>query len=431
MTSGLTLVLIVAAAYLAARIAFRYLAQRFMITSGAEYLVLGILLGPHVSGLMSASVVDSFGPFMTLAIGWMGAVIGVQFFLPQLIRIRATFYQVAFLESILSFAVIGGVLALTLAVVYPDLRLSDTILPAAALAAIGTASSLTGVAVAVRRASGQRALLRQLQVATGMDAAIAITGFGLLLCILHVPPPGDVRAPTPTEWAVLCVGIGALGGALFHLFLGRERNPDRLFIALTGAITLASGAAGYLRLSPLLPTMIIGAILVNTSKSREEVKTVLMSVQQPLYFVLLIFAGAAWRPTTAGGWVIPVGIFFVTRILAKLGSARLSARVSGMLPALGPDWGRALLGQGALAVAIALNYRIYDDSLLPNVVFTAAIASVLLTDLTSAHFVQSAVRRLTHRREKERASRGAARVVTAETPSAESAAIDAPRAEGT
>lgn len=428
MTSGLTLILIVAAAYLAARIAFRYLAQRFMITSGAEYLVLGILLGPHVSGLMSASVVDSFGPFMTLAIGWMGAVIGVQFFLPQMLRIRATFYQVAFLESILSFAVIGGVLALTLAIIY-DLPLNGTILPAAALAAIGTASSLTGVALAARRSSGQRALLRQLQVTTGMDAAIAITGFGLLLCILHVPPPREIRPPTPTEWAVICFGIGGFGGALFHLFLGRERNPDRLFIALTGAITLASGAAAYLRLSPLLPTMIIGAILVNTSKSREEVKTVLMSVQQPLYFVLLIFAGAAWRPTTARGWIIPVGIFFCTRILAKLGSARLSARVSGMLPALGPDWGRALLGQGALAVAIALNYRIYDNSLLPNVVFTAAIASVLLTDLTSAHFVQSAVRRLTHRREKERAERGTPVVAAAETAKADPTRIDAPRPE--
>lgn len=430
MSSGLILILIVAAAYLAARIAFRYLAQRFMITSGAEYLVLGILLGPHVSGLMSASVVDSFGPFMTLAIGWMGAVIGVQFFLPQMLRIRATFYQVAFLESLLSFAVIGAVLALTLAIIY-DLPLAGTILPATALAAIGTASSLTGVALAARRASGQRALLRQLQVTTGMDAAIAITGFGLLLCILHAPPPREIRPPTPTEWAVICVGIGALGGALFHLFLGRERNPDRLFIALTGAITLASGAAAYLRLSPLLPTMIIGAILVNTSKSREEVKTVLTSVQQPLYFILLIFAGAAWRPTTARGWVIPVAVFFITRVLAKLGSARLSARLSGMLPSLGPDWGRALLGQGALAVAIALNYRIYDDSLLPNVVFTAAIASVLLTDLTSAHFVQSAVRRLTHRRERERASRGLPQVAPAEPAGPDAAPIEAPHAEGT
>ena len=430
MSSGLILILIVAAAYLAARIAFRYLAQRFMITSGAEYLVLGILLGPHVSGLMSASVVDSFGPFMTLAIGWMGAVIGVQFFLPQMLRIRATFYQVAFLESLLSFAVIGAVLALTLAIIY-DLPLAGTILPATALAAIGTASSLTGVALAARRASGQRALLRQLQVTTGMNAAIAITGFGLLLCILHAAPPREIRPPTPTEWAVICVGIGALGGALFHLFLGRERNPDRLFIALTGAITLASGAAAYLRLSPLLPTMIIGAILVNTSRSREEVKTVLTSVQQPLYFILLIFAGAAWRPTTARGWVIPVAVFFITRVLAKLGSARLSARLSGMLPSLGPDWGRALLGQGALAVAIALNYRIYDDSLLPNVVFTAAIASVLLTDLTSAHFVQSAVRRLTHRRERERASRGQPQVAPAEAAGPDAAPIEAPHAEGT
>jgi Kef-type K+ transport system membrane component KefB len=430
MSSGLILILIVAAAYLAARIAFRYLAQRFMITSGAEYLVLGILLGPHVSGLISASVVDSFGPFMTLAIGWMGAVIGVQFFLPQLIRIRAPFYQVAFLESLLSFLVIAGVLALTLAIVY-DQRLSDAILPAAALGAIGTASSLTGVALVMRRASGQRALLRQLQVATGMDAAVAITTFGLLLCILHVPPPRDIRPPTATEWAVICVGIGAFGGALFHLFLGRERNPDRLFIAITGAITLASGAAAYLRLSPLLPTMIIGAILVNTSKSREEVKAALASVQQPLYFVLLIFAGAAWRPTTARGWLIPVAVFFFIRVGAKLGSARLSARMSGMLPALGPDWGRALLGQGALAVAIALNYRIYDDSRLPNVVFTAAIASVLLTDLTSAHFVQSAVRRLTHRRERERASRGVVRVPSAETAAADPTRIDAPHVEGT
>jgi hypothetical protein len=100
-----------------------------------------------------------------------------------------------------------------------------------------------------------------------------------------------------------------------------------------------------------------------------------------------------------------------------------------MLPAVGPDWGRALLGQGSLAVAIALNYRIYDNSLLPNVVFTAAITSVLLTDLTSAHFVQSAVRRLTHRREAERAERGTRRSASAETASADPTRIDAP-AEG-
>jgi hypothetical protein len=79
--------------------------------------------------------------------------------------------------------------------------------------------------------------------------------------------------------------------------------------------------------------------------------------------------------------------------VAKVGAARLAGRLSGLGEALGPDWGRALLGQGSLAIAIALNYRIYDTSYLPNFVFTTALVSVLLTDLFSARFVQAVLRR--------------------------------------
>jgi Kef-type K+ transport system membrane component KefB len=225
-----------------------------------------------------------------------------------------------------------------------------------------------------------------------MDACIAIVAFGLLLCIAHPGPPTDVRPPTPTEWAVISIGIGCLGGALFHLFLGAERNRDRLFISLAGAITLASGAAAYVRLSPLLPTLLIGAILVNTTRNRHEITSVIGAVQRPLYFVLLVFAGAAWQPTIRAS-VLPVLVFFIVRIVAKLGAARIAARGSGMLAAVGPDWGRGLLGQGSLATAIALNYWTFDNTLVPNVVFTAALVSVLLTDVLSARFIQAAIRR--------------------------------------
>jgi Kef-type K+ transport system membrane component KefB len=225
-----------------------------------------------------------------------------------------------------------------------------------------------------------------------MDAAVAIAVFGLVLCLYHAAPPADVRPPTPTEWAVVAILIGCLGGALFHLFLGRERDRDRLYLSLVGALTLASGAAAFTRLSPLLPTMLIGAILVNTTGNRHEIRSVLSAVQRPVHFLLLVFAGAAWRPVEPY-WILPIVGFIAVRILAKVGSARIAARTSGMLPALGPHWGRALLGQGSLATAIALNYRIYDTSALPNVVFTAALVSVLLTDLLSARFVRAVLLR--------------------------------------
>lgn len=399
MTSGLILVAVVAAGYLAARLAAGALARRFLIVSGAEYLILGVLLGPRISGLISANVIDSFGPFITLAIGWMGAVIGSEFHLKRMLRFRGELYQVAFIEAVLVVAIVGGTMLAILTRLF-DIPLTDAIAPAASLGAIAVTTSASGIALAARRLARDRAartpLLRQLQVTGGMDAAVGVLAFGIILCIVHVPPPGDIRPPTPTEWAVITIGIGVVGGILYHLFLGGERDPDRLFVALAGAITLASGTAAYARLSPLLPTMLIGAILANTARNRHEIGIVLHRVQHPLYLVLLIFAGAAWR-VPGRLWVLPIAAFILIRLLAKIGSARVATRLSGMSGALGRDWGLALIGQGSLAAAIALNYRIFDDSDLSNVVFTAALVSVLATDLLSARFVRAVVRRH-HRR---------------------------------
>lgn len=382
MSATIVLLLVVVGAYLAAHVAFEWLARRFLIVSGAEYLLLGVLLGPSVSGVIQTDVVGDFAPLMTLALGWIGAVIGAQFVFPALARLPAGLFRTAFIEAILSLALVSVVMGGVLIWIFP-LDVKAAVLPAVALGAIATASAPSGIAMVSRRIGRRDRLVQQLEVATAVDAAVAIVAFGFLLSIIHVVPDVTPRAPTATEWVVISLAIGVVGGVLFHLFLGGERHVDRLFIALAGAIILASGAAAYLRLSPLLPTMIIGMILVNTSVNRDEIKEVLGRVERPLYFALLIFAGAAWQP---GGreWFLPVILFLGVRILAKIGAAWTAAATTAALPALGPGWGRALLGQGGLAVAIALNYRLSEDALYPNIVFTAGLLSVLITDLISA-----------------------------------------------
>jgi hypothetical protein len=56
---------------------------------------------------------------------------------------------------------------------------------------------------------------------------------------------------------------------------------------------------------------------------------------------------------------------------------------------VGLDWGRALIGQGRLTIALALDYSRRD---LPfgDVVFTCAAVSVLFTEFFAARFVRSA-----------------------------------------
>ncbi|MGH7663245.1 MAG: cation:proton antiporter [Gemmatimonadaceae bacterium] len=389
MSAGLILILVVALAYLATHVAFDWIARRFLIVSGAEYLLLGILLGPQVAGVLSGTTIDAFAPFTTLALGWIGAIVGTQFYIPELVRIKGLTYRLAFAEAIITLLVVSLLEMVAVAWLF-DIPFSESAIPAFALGAIATVAAPSGIEVVARRLGQRGPVVRQLEVTTAVDALVAITTFGILMCIQHPSPEGLARALTTTEWVAVTIGIGLVGGALFHLFLGPEKETDRLWVALAGAIILTAGAAAYLGLSPLLPAMIVGATLVNTSTNRQEIENTLIAAERPFYFVLLIFAGATWAPSLRQ-WIAPVLLFLAARAAGKIGGARLATRMNDALPVFGRDWGRALLGQGGLAVALGLDYLQHDRLILSNVVFTAAIASVLLTDLSAAHLVRSVV----------------------------------------
>jgi hypothetical protein len=393
MSGPLLLILAVAVAYLAAHVAFDWLARRFLIISGAEYLLLGILLGPQIANVLSVDVMAGFSPLVTLSLGWVGAIVGTQFHIPSLVRVRALSYRVAFGEATLTLIFVGLV---ELAVMQWWLGMGETeaLAPAVALGAIAAVSAPAGIGIVARHLGRRSALLRQLEITTAIDALVAIVTIGLLLAIRH---PGDMavsRPITPTEWVVISLGIGIIGGAMFELFLGGEKDEDRLFISLAGAIILTSGAAAFLHLSPIFTAMVMSATLVNLSGNREAIARTLHSSERPFYFVLLIFAGASWEPSLRA-WVIPVLLYLVARTIAKGGGARLAARMTGTLTTLGPHWGRALLGQGPLALALGLEYVRMPNAPVPNVVFTAAIAAVLLLDVSSAWMVRSVVEPLT------------------------------------
>lgn len=400
MSLTLILVLVVIGAYLAAHVVFEWLGRRYLVVSGAEYLLLGVLLGPEVSGLIEASEVGGFAPLMSLALGWIGAVIGAQFLIPGLIRIPGRFFHSAFVEAIVTLGLVGVVMAVAFARLF-GATLEAVALPALTLGAVATVSAPAGIALATLRLGRHDPAVRQLEVATAVDAVVAIVAFGLLLSVVNAAPAVTPRAPTATEWAVIGVAIGLIGGALFHLFLGGERKIDRLFIGLAGAVILVSGAAAYLRLSPLLPALLVGAILINTSRNRQAIKEVLARVERPLYFVLLIFAGAAWSP---GGpaTALVVLCFIGARIAAKLTGGAAGALSAGNISELGAGWGRALLGQGGLAVAIALNYSLLEDAPFAAAVFTAALVSVVISDIGSAHLARSVLGPLMGRRRARR-----------------------------
>jgi Kef-type K+ transport system membrane component KefB len=388
MTTPLLLILVAAMAFLATHVAYEWLAKRLLIVSGAEYLVLGVLLGPYATGLFSPAAIDAFQPIVILGIGWMGIAAGMPIRLQRLVRIPSVAYRLSLVEALATFALVAAGAASALSYGF-QVSWQEALAPAMCLGAIAVASTPAGLDVAF---SGQRRsapVLQQMEVAHGMDGMVSVLAFGLLLAFMHADTPIMTRPITTTEWAVITIGIGVVGGTLFHLFLGDEQSPDRLVIALGGAVILTSGAAAHLELSPALAAFAMGVVLANSLRDPRPVEEVLRTGERPLYYVLLLLAGASWRPESNIVWWLVIIHYLVLRTLAKLWGTGIVTWINGAQASVGLDWGRALIGQGRLTIALALDYSRRD---LPfgEVIFTCAAVSVLFTEFFAARFVRSA-----------------------------------------
>lgn len=388
MSAPLLLILIAALAFLATHVAYEWLAKRLLIVSGAEYLVLGVLLGPHATKLVSPAAIEAFDPIVILAIGWMGIATGMPLQLQRLVRIPAVAYRLSLVEGLLTLALVATGVASAIAYAF-QVPLQEALVPALALGAIAVASTPAGLDVAYGDGTRSAPVLRQIEVAQGMDGLISVLAFGIVLAWAHTAIPLTVRALTTTEWVVVTLGIGVVGGTLFHLFLGGETSPDRLFISLGGAIVLTSGAAAFLQLSPALAAFVMGVVLANSMRHPASVLQVLRTGERPLYYVLLLLAGASWNPDSNIVWWLVLMHYVVLRTLAKLWGSGIATWFNGAQQSVGLDWGRGLVGQGRLTIALAMDYARRD---LPfaDVIFTCAAASVLFTEFFAARFVRSA-----------------------------------------
>jgi hypothetical protein len=385
MQTTLAAIAVVTVGYIFAYLLFDRLRDRYGYVGGAEYVVIGFLLGPQVSGLLNAGQVQDLTPIVSLALGWLGMLLGTYFRLPTMALIEADHLRIAFAEAVGTFLAAGAAL-LAVFRFLAGASWTEAAAQAVTLGAVATLTSPIAVDAVVDRIRSRSQVPPVLQLTARIDALIAVVAFGLVLAVLHQGQvaPG-VRPPTATEWAVINVAVGVASGVLFHLFLGPRGHLDegRLFVALAGAIVVASGASYYLNLSPIYTNLILGFILVNSGSAHRDVTRLLLSTERPVYLALLLFAGAAWSPGS-------VDLLFIAPLFVaiRLGARTLGGRLAGLRVAppelRTPGLGRGLLALGGIGVAIALNYgQVYPD-LHPRLILSATLLAVLLFEIVAS-----------------------------------------------
>lgn len=391
MLTILELIAILVVGYLSAHYLIGKLQSRYFFISGVEYIILGVLVGPRVTGVMTREIVAQLIPVMSLALGSIGLIAGLQLRFRDLFEVRGEYYRVSFLEMLLTFLLVGGAFGLVfwrwMAGGLTGGEKVMAVVPAAlVLATAAAVSAQTGIRGVEEHFRARGRLSDLLQFAGWFDSLLGIVLFGLLFCLFHTGATNGIRPLTRTEWVAVSIGIGIVLGILFYLLLGREQDSQDLRLALIGIVILSSGTAYYLNLSPLFINLVLGVMLANTSRIRVRLLEILQTLEHPLYVVLLVFAGAACELNFGHRWFVVASLaagYVLLRSAGKYLGGWLAWKTSDEPPGFARNVGGGLLLQGGVAVAMLINYQQVYQNRFTNLVAICVLVSVVLNEFLS------------------------------------------------
>ncbi|HJL15752.1 MAG TPA: hypothetical protein RMH99_08855 [Sandaracinaceae bacterium LLY-WYZ-13_1] len=379
----------VATAYLLTHFVVERLQRAFLVMTGIEYIVLGVLLGPEVPlDIPAFSNLDNLLPIVALAVGWVGLLRGMELSVRRMRGHTPTGAS----RVVVSQAVVAG--GLTCAAAYLTFAegwffpvgtpatahvvgTREIWMAAGVMGCAAAAGSVDPIELLKRRYRLEGDLAERIRRMAAMSDLLAILVFGILFCIFHKEYRDAVIQPSATEWAVVSVALGALLGVLFTPFLGDDDSENGRFLTMVGIIVLASGAAYFLDLSPLLVNLCLGAVLVNTAKTGPQIRSTLERTKRPMALVLLVFAGALARPVDpVDATLIAVG-YIALRLVGKA----VGTSLAGWRSPLRGDYYRGLIAHGEVSVAMAVSLRLVYEGPAIDLAYTAILASVIVNDL--------------------------------------------------
>ena len=378
------LVVVIGVAYVLAHNVVERLQRRFLVVSGAEYLLLGFLLGPAFPAIHAFDNVTGLLPIIALAAGWVGLLRGTDFNFTSLQKLDPATWRVVFLHHLLPGVAVGiGSYYFFTETGWILASSREAALSASALACFAAADSAEPFDLLARRYEVSGRLAPLLRNGTRLGDIAVILAFGLIFCVFHENAP-EAQDYSPALWAWVTVLLGGALGVLFSLFLAGDESDNSRFLALVGIIAFASGGAYFLELSPLAVNLSMGFVLVNFARGGQLLHTTLESTERPMTLVLLIFAGALWQPTELVPTMLVLGGFLVARTGAKW----LASVIAGWGTSLRKDLFRGLLAHGNVTLAMAVSFRLVYDGEAAKIAYSAVLGSIILNDLMAPRLLR-------------------------------------------
>lgn len=383
-------------AYLATHFVVDRLQRALGIATSLEYLLVGLLLTPlsiplfglELPGIPAFQTVDYLLPLVALAAGWVGLLQGLNTDLATITSFRDGALRVVLLEAVLVVVPVAAVTWWVLTSGWVSgVSTSNAWMAASVAGLVAWAGAENAVDLVKRQYGAAGDTLDLLGRAVRLSDMMSIVGLGIVFALFHdrVGNAQLLRDPTPVEWAVLTAGIGVGLGVLFAFFLDDDDSQGSMLLALTGIIAFASGAAWYLELCPLAINLVLGLLLANLSPVAPRLRKALANTARPSALVLLLMAGALWN--SSAPW-LPVLTLTAVFVGVRAGGKVAASALASFGTPLRGDLFRGTLGQGHLAIAMAVSVRIVFEGPAIDILYSSLLLSMIFHEIMAPRLLK-------------------------------------------
>jgi hypothetical protein len=348
------------------RWAWRRLAVGLSPTPGSSLalLLLGLALGSHGLGVLSATVLTFLEPAVSAALAALGVLVGLHINV-SVLRRRQLIAAAGLTWGATILVVSAGVIALHALSPAPEAT------PWLLALLLGVCAVPSSTAAEVSGESDDVALSHFRDLDDVLPILVSVVALAWLR-------PGGAAALTLLLAQGSLIAIAIAFATWLLMTQASTESEQRVFTI--GALLLLGGAAAHLSLSTVYVGLLAGMSWNVVSKAgRDHIESDMRYLQHPLLLLLLIFAGA--RLTFGVAETGLVVAYIALRIAGKWIGGRLAGRAVKELPRL-RAW--SFSGPGVVAIAIAIDALLTQGSSLGYLLFTIVIAGSLGSELLSS-----------------------------------------------
>lgn len=357
-----------------------------LLGSGLLAVAIGFVCGPFALGLVDASSILALKPLLVGIVGLVGFIVGMQLRLDVLRAVPALLWRWAAWDVLLAGGLAGVAATLLFARWFvPEARaLAWFVMPVSIVVAATIGWSPETRSVRVRMVAGTARSAVLVQACAGLLAAISVVLLGGLSQIVDWSGPAPLLVPSRAVVDVLlalALAAAVGGGGAYLLGLAGRSEGAQITVVL-GVVLLSAGLAADLSFSPLLTTLLAGAVIANLRLlPLRRLEERLMRAEHPVATACGLLAGMLLDPRLGAMGLALVAAVLTVRLVVKPLMAGIALRRLDGGAAANSPLRLATLRQAPLAIPLAVAMVAADETPLSRVLLAAIVATGVLSDL--------------------------------------------------